>query len=55
MKEYKVISVSCWWSYKNLAEKSENAINSYTKQGWKFLDLQFRAYGMTAMITFVKE
>ena len=55
MKEYKVIPITYWWSVKHLAKKSQDTINMHVKDGWKFLNLQYRPWGMCAMITFVKE
>ncbi len=54
MKQYKVISVVDWWSSKNLAKKSEDAINTYSKEGWKLESLKLGHYGYKTLITFSK-
>ena len=55
MKQYKVIGITNLWSAKRLAKKSENAINTYSQEGWKFVNLQYSGFGMSTVITFIKE
>ena len=54
MKQYKVIAITDWWSTKRLAKKSEDAINKYSADGWEFVNLQYRPWGVCTMITFSK-
>ena len=54
MKKYKVIICSDFWSQKRIAEKTEDAINSYALEGWEVDSVKWNYWGCSTMIVLKK-
>lgn len=50
-KEFKVIKVSAHWSLEKFRVNVENTLNTYSKEGWEIVFIDYLANTNTAMIT----
>ena len=54
MDEYKVVSITEWWTLKRLAKKTEDALNHNLMQGWKVEYIKKRVWALYNTMLFLK-